>query len=467
MKLFSQPLEIEALKAICCGDAKISGSVLGRLDESFFFTDLGKEAFARIKFIAKERTKILTWGELLTDPCLAEEHRESLRAVDPDFNGSADGLVDNLDSFRKSRILFDMSENITNALTQDKVDVDSVLTDISQMFVKAKTGKNIEDCFTKIGTGSNIKNDLKEILTGERIRYYKTGYKQWDDKNAGIPIGKLGVIAATTGGGKSLCINQLAINMALNGIKVCIVPLEMSKEDMLHRFLANRTELDMGQITKATDLTKEERQQAFTAFRAFEKQLAGLNTSIEMFHPDSDMTMEDVLFTLKPFHFDIIMIDYIGLLGGLDGDNQWKKMMDAARFAKRWAETNDATVLIAAQLNQDQVIRYSKGICEHADLMWGWNAGKLCDAVSGQKIIKIESQKGRNQEQLSFYLKVDYRKMSMVDATQKEIEDYEAQTKHTLRNQNQNQNMNQTGKSSSGGSKTQTPGTIDADYADI
>lgn len=465
MKLYSQALEIEALKAICCGDAKVSGAVLGRLDDSFFFTEIGKEAFARIKFIAKERTKILTWSELLTDPCLSEELRESLRSVDSDFKGDADGVVNNLDSFRKSRILFDMSENISTALTQDKLDVDEVLTSISQMFVKAKTGKNIEDCFTKIGQGSNVSEDLKEILTGTRIRYYKTGYKQWDDRNAGIPIGKLGVIAATTGGGKSLCINQLAINMALNGIKVCIVPLEMSKEDMLHRFLANKTDLDMGKITKATELTKEERRQAYSAFRAFEKQLAGLKTSIELFHPDSDMTMEDVLFTLKPFHFDIIMIDYIGLLGGLDGDNQWKKMMDAARFAKRWAETNDATVLIAAQLNQEQVIRYSKGICEHADLMWGWNAGKLCDATSGQKIIKIESQKGRNQEQLAFYLKVDYRKMSMVDATQKEIEDYEAQTKHASKNQNTN--MNQTGKSSYGGSKTQTPGTIDADYADI
>lgn len=463
MKLFSQPLEIEALKAICCGDSNVSSGILGSLDEDYFFTDLGREAFARIQYIAREKTTIMSWSELTTDPCISEENRNILKG----FSKSEEvkdykGIIANLDTFRKARLLSEMQESIANKLLQDKIDVDTILSDMSQMFVKAKTGKSIEDCFTHIGKNSNIKDDLKGILTGESIRYFPTGFKQWDSVNAGLPLGKLGVIAATSGGGKSLCINQLALNLASNGISVCIVPLEMSKNDMLHRFLANKTDLDMSQITKAKDLSKDEKQKAYNTFRQFEKKLKENDVSIDLFHPYSDMTMEDVLFSVKPFHYDVVMIDYLGLLGGMDGDNQWKKMMDAARFAKRWAESTESSVLVAAQLNEEQVIRYSKGVREHADLMWGWNAGKLCENKDGEKVIKVESQKGRNQEQLSFYLHVNYKKMEMRDATDEEIQNYEAQSKHSQKTQF-NQNLNVKSQS-----QNSNPGSLDKSlYDDI
>lgn len=463
MKLFSQPLEVEALKAICCGDQKTSSALLGTLADDYFFTDVGKEAFARIQHVASERTKIMSWSELVTDPCITEANRDLLKAVSTSDIKDYKGIVGNLDKYRKLRLLAEISEDITNKLTSDKVDPDEILTTMSKTFIKAKSGKQIEDCFTHIGKGSNTKETLKGILTGESIRYFPTGFQQWDDKNGGFPVGKLGTIAATSGGGKSLFINQVALNMARSGVGVCIVPLEMSKEDMLHRFLANVSDLDMGQITKSADLEDDARSKAYKDFRQFEKKLSESGTSIDLFHPPTDMTMEDVLFTVKPFHYDVVIIDYIGLLGGLEGDNQWKKMMDAARFAKRWAETNETTVICAAQLNDEEIIRYSKGIKEHSDFMLGWNAGKLTDTDNGVKIIKINSQKGRNQEQLSFYLHVDYKKMMMIDATQQEIDTYEAQAKH-----HSSGKFNNSGSGSGGNQPPKNPGKIDKDmYADI
>ena len=74
------------------------------------------------------------------------------------------------------------------------------------------------------------------------------------------------------------------------------------------------------------------------------------------------------------------------------------------------------------------LIRYSRAMKEHADLMWSWNSGKLSE-TDGHTIIKVEPQKGRNQAQQSFYLKVDYTKMSMVDASEEEKQYYEAKKK--------------------------------------
>ena len=79
MKLFSQPSEIEALKAICCGDSNVASGILGSLDEDYFFTDLGREAFARIQHIAREKATIMSWSELTTDPCISEENRNILK----------------------------------------------------------------------------------------------------------------------------------------------------------------------------------------------------------------------------------------------------------------------------------------------------------------------------------------------------------------------------------------------------
>ena len=436
MKLYNQLLELEALRAICDGETANSSIVLGSIDKNYFYTECARQAFERIQFLAKEKTEIPSWSELITDPTLSENHREILINYEPAEHKETgekyiSGIVKNLNNYRKAREMHTISERIVSELTKDSIDVDKVYQEIYESLLVAKSGKDITQCFTRIGYNSNADNIVKEILIGKALRYIPTGFKGWDEKNSGLPRGKLGIIAATSGGGKSLCASQLALNMALIDVRTCIVPLEMSKEDMLHRFLANKTQLGMSDITKASELSKEDRKKAYKIFKDFENKIAESGASIDMFHPNEDIEMEDLLFILKPYEYDVVIIDYIGLLKGVDGDNQWQKMGSAARFAKRWAETTGTTVLVLAQLSEDMLIRYSRAMKEHADLMWSWNSGKL-NETDGKTIIRVEPQKGRNQAQSNFYLKVDYTKMSMVDATQEEIDAYEAKkTSHS------------------------------------
>lgn len=429
MKLYNQTLELEALKAICEGDKKVSAPLLGAIDKSYFYTNVSQSAFERIKFIAKERTQILSWAELICDPTLSEDTREILSSFESQqkvTEGNYKGLISTLNQYRKCRIMHKVAEKIQQEVVKDQIDVDKIYQEMAEDILSAKSGKDISSCFTRIGDNSNTSERLKKILKGESLRFIPTGYKGWDDKNAGIPMGKTGIIAATSGGGKSLCANQLAVNMAKNDVKVCIVPLEMNADDMLQRFLANLTDLDMSKITKANELTKEERRNAYKVFKAFEEKIAKSGASIDLFNPAEDIEMEDLLFLLQPFDYNAVIIDYIGLLKGMEGERQWQKMGDAVRFAKRWGETHNIAVIILAQLSEEMVIRYSKTMKEHVDWMWSWNAGKLSDLDGSTNIIKVEPQKGRNQAQNSFFLATDYKKMSMRDATEEEIEHYNA-----------------------------------------
>jgi len=428
MKLFNQKLELEAIRAICLN--RKDTTLLSSLTPDYFYTTPGKQAFERIKFIARERASVAEWRELLTDPALSEETREILNNMDESTPNveSPSNLLKNLSNYKKSRTLLKISENIQNELSKNELDIEGLFTSTMEDLAEVRTGKDISGCFTRIGENSNTTDLLKIIFNGEIKRFLPSGFKQWDNENGGIPRGKLGIIAATSGAGKSLCANQLCINMSKQDVRICLVPLEMNAVDMLQRFVANITDLDMSELNKLDDSaeSKQKSMTAFDKFKKFEQQLNETGTSIDLFNPPEDITMEDLLMILKPFEYDIVIIDYIGLLKGFDNDDQWRKMGAAARYAKIWAETTGTTVLCLAQLNDDMVIRYSKAMKEHADLMWTWNVGKLNDLDGSKTIIKVEPQKGRNQAQKNFYLRVDYSKMSMEDASEEEIQNYEA-----------------------------------------
>lgn len=429
MKLFNQVLELQVIKKICTSQKNTI--LLGSLDADYFYTDPGKQAFDRIKFIAKEKAEIMSWESLVTDPTLTDNTREILLNTELGNieETPSTALLKNLMEYKKARTLLKVSEEIQDALVSDSIGINQLFTRTAERISSIKSGQDITSCFTRIGDNSNTKDKLRELLKGGIQRFYPTGFYQWDNENGGLPKGKLGIIAATSGAGKSLCAEQLCINMALNGVRVCLVPLEMNALDMLQRFIANRTSMDMSQLNRLTPEDKDLAKKTYTEFRSFEKLLHDSATSIDLFNPPEDIEMEDLLMILKPFEYDVIIIDYIGLLKGFDDDNQWRKMGAAARYAKIWAETNNSSVVCLAQLNDDMIIRYSRAMKEHADFMWTWNAGKISELKEGKTIIKVEPQKGRNQAQKTFYLRVDYKKMSMVDATKEEIEAYEAKTK--------------------------------------
>ncbi len=430
MKLFSQTLEVQVIKRICT--SRKDTTLLASIDKNYFYTEPAKQAFERIKFLAKEKAEIISWDSLITDPALPESTRELLINCEiEDNNSSVRDLIKNLTNYKKARTLLKISEEIQEKLTQEKVEVDKLFVNTAEQLAEVKSGQDISSCFTRIGDNSNTNACLKQLLKGGILRFYPTGFKQWDNENGGLPKGKLGIIAATSGAGKSLCAEQLCINMALQGVRVCLVPLEMNAVDMLQRFIANRTSTDMSQLNKLTPDDKNIAKQTYAEFKAFERLLAQSATSIDLFNPPEDIEMSDLLMLLKPFEYDVIIIDYIGLLKGFDDDNQWRKMGAAARYAKIWGETNNVSVLCLAQLSEDMVIRYSRAMKEHADFMWTWNAGKLNDLEGSTTIIKVEPQKGRNQAQKNFYLKVDYKKMSMVDATEEEIQAYEDKNKNS------------------------------------
>jgi hypothetical protein len=140
---------------------------------------------------------------------------------------------------------------------------------------------------------------------------------------------------------------------------------------------------------------------------------------LTVFRPKEDLTMEQVLNACTSYAPDLIYIDYIGLLGGLDGDDQWKAMSAAVRTAKVYAGNTNRVVALAAQVSAEGEIRYSKGMQEHASMMWSMTATDRDRELSR---IQVRGVKGRNQLLLNFPLNVDYSTSTLRELSPDEIE---------------------------------------------
>lgn len=205
--------------------------------------------------------------------------------------------------------------------------------------------------------------------------------------------------------------NQLLINMASRGHDTVIVPLEMTDEECSSRVLANLAGVSVTKFM-LRKVTAKEKQQVTTAYRDWVVKLKELDTRYTIYDPEEDVTIEDVLFMLKPYNYKVILVDYISLLKGVDGDDQWRQLSAVARFAKVFAKTHRVVVVLLVQVSEEGAIRYSRAVGEHANNCWLWT---YSDENRESGIIEVRQFKARNQEAFPFQLAVDFATMRFRD----------------------------------------------------
>ena len=256
------------------------------------------------------------------------------------------------------------------------------------------------------------------MLSHKRPKVVRSGFRDFDLVNGGFLPGSLVVLAATTGGGKSAMSVQLALNMVKTGHNVCIVPLEMSTKEVLSRAVSNISDITVGKYLypplndNKPPLTKKEIQRTKDRWGAFEKLLVSLKSSLRIYEPEADLTMDELLTVLQPHNDTVVIVDYISLLRGVDGDDSWRQLGNAARLAKIWARNNKRVVILIAQLSEQGAIKYSRTIKEHADNMWSWI---YTEENKETGILEITQQKARNQREFNFQLGHDFSVMKLFD----------------------------------------------------
>jgi replicative DNA helicase len=368
VKLFDISLEMKAVRAMVGEHEQSANVLLGLCNENHFQTTAGKAAFRRITTIMRNTGSRPDYDTLCHDTKLPERVRAKLRKAAKlrvRSKKRASAIARQLNNFRRIRIVHEMHREGVEALKGETIDVDEMLANISLKVMEAASTGERETLFN-YGDNNNTRRVLKDYLKGTATRFIPTGFDSFDRRSAGIPLGGLFLIAANTGGGKSTLAQVLAHNWAKQGYRTCIVGLEMNETEMMMRRMSYLTKIPLERMLRPADLTRKEVKKLTRAWREYTSDLKKRGSVETHMIPDEDLTIEEVLFRLKPFSYPVIIIDYINLLKGASTDDQWRKLSDIARFCKRFAEANRCIVVILAQLSEEGIIRYSKGMKEHA-----------------------------------------------------------------------------------------------------
>ncbi len=390
-----------------------------------------RQAYLRIMKTFRTKTKLMEMYELVHDLQLEVDYREIIANSDVEPCASKtqiEKLLHTLDNYRKLRLLYEACKSGLDALKKDKINIDKLLNDTANSLAKARSKSDLENDMIIMGKGSNSSELIRKILFEDRDPLLKTGFKMYDDVNGGLPRCGVMIVAATTSGGKSVMLMNLSkqIHM-LNQVDVCRVSLEMSVDQEINRLASNLSAIEFKKFRRGL-LSDKEKHAAAKKIRMFEDASAANGTRHVVICPTYAVSMDDILMTLKPYRFDVIGIDYISLLEGVDSDNQWRVMGNITAQAKRYSRETKSLVIILAQLDEaSEKVRYSKAIKENADVVWTWSYEANSEARASRQA-EIAVSKERDGDRFKFPLgeRFDVMRFENVEGTIKGFDDEEA-----------------------------------------
>jgi replicative DNA helicase len=432
MRIYSAKSEFLIIRALCSKRRDVSGKIMASVDAEYFHTKEASEAYTHIMKYVGSHGQAPAFEALLEEPRLSEKTRISLSNISGRIRNHTQlqQTLDNLSQYRKARACVRLGQMILETMQEDKIDVDNIVHEIQQKAAKLSLNKSLEDTIHHIGRDSNVLEIVEELIYGEDTTHViPTGFNTWDGHNGGFIRGSLVVLGLTTGGGKSLLANQMAMNQARLGYKVNMVPLEMTLKEILGRQISNLSKIENSKI-QFKRLATGEKDLAFKRWKRFDRQVKRAGGRYTTFKPNEDVTIEETFGALHSFKADVNYLDYMGLFKGSDAEDQWRKLSAMCRHAKVYADNSNSVVVALVQVSEEGIVRYSRGMVEHAGT--GFIAVATKESRE-QGYIKFNTIKARNQTMMDFTLGINYATQWVGDMTQDERQTIEEAQKESGR----------------------------------
>lgn len=171
----------------------------------------------------------------------------------------------------------------------------------------------------------------------------------------------------------------LGLNMSVygkpggKGVRVCFVSLEMPEDMVWIRACACLSGIHIGDILNSR-LSQDKWNTIFNTYRLAKHLMHKAGGDFRVYVPTRSLTIEQLLAVLKPYAYDVIIIDYLSLLSGFSDADFWHKLGDAANLCQSYAVSTGTVVVSLAQADEDGQVRLSKMLKDNAGLMWTWES---------------------------------------------------------------------------------------------
>ena len=409
--------ELRGICSLCNGSEKVRAKIVGFLGPEHFACKEPAEMYRRIMGLISNDKAIPTVQVLRTDPTLSVESQNILTA-DPEYcltEQDAEALVDQLEQFRQIRVVYDGAAELTRNVKDTTPESIQAATGIMERIISQTRSKFEDSNMVISGKGGTDKDLIDLILSDDKPDRVLTGFREFDKATNGFARKDLVLIAATSGGGKTVMAEQLAINMyhrTGQNRSIAIVSFEMDKEEIYARLTSNLTQYDFSKVY-LRDLTPEKRAVCREKLEEFGRHGAEHGNRFLVWCPTADITPAQVGAFLKPGNYDVVFIDYVGLVAPEQKKDLWENLGDITRGFKSVARQNNCVVIVMAQLDEDtNKVKYSKAMKHHSSYVWKWNYGP---EQAENKQVQVQQEKARHCRSFPFTLKANFETMSFYD----------------------------------------------------
>ena len=167
--------------------------------------------------------------------------------------------------------------------------------------------------------------------------------------NGGLRGGQLIIVAGRPSMGKTALANQIGLNMS-GTYSVLMFSMEMSGQELVGRALANRGAIPLSHLLGKIETEDAQAWQSMTHGCA---QLEPLRFGIDETPAITLLEMRTKVKAWKRRHgLEAIIVDYIGLMSGGEGEKRHEQIGSYSRGLKALAKELDIAVIALAQLNR-------------------------------------------------------------------------------------------------------------------
>lgn len=357
------------LLKVLLNDPLVALEFANNYDESLFTGDTKRFAKSVLSYL--KAYKALPTRRVLVEHCgsnsdLLEEFGtvwdaiQEVEATSAEFKYDLDKVKNR---FAQNRILSMKSilenppEDISLAIKSINSQLDEIKS-IHQEKKQAYTQKTLKQYIPEFKTNYNFKYHNKDFGRG-----ILTGYSFLDYIKNGMLPGEMMIIAAETGVGKSLLLNNMAIQMWMQkntvfstefvkGYNVLYFSLEMPYDACFRRTMARVADIPVYSIRDAslnsTQIAGMKRATDFISRYPYEFEIVDIPRGVTV-----DQIEARFQEATNRFHPDIVIVDYLGLLEDPDSSgDDWLKLGYIAGKLHEFARAYGIVMLTAVQLNR-------------------------------------------------------------------------------------------------------------------
>lgn len=412
MKLFDSNLEILAVRTLL-QSSKGGLPLLARLKLEHFGYDSTKEIIARIQLMVNNGKGIPNIELLKQDASVSENSRILLNSPISvlETTEDIDICLEKLGDFRNTRIVYDTLKKATELMQGNNPDIKKVIETMSESVTKCVTSveKNEMEHILDNDPDAYDKN-LDETLMGSVDEFLPSGFLFFDKEYGGFSRGNVLLLAAPSGKGKSAMMQRMGMLQYMMGLNVLIISFEMTNKELRERLISSVTTINHQDI-RMKRLIAEQKVLCKKKFKEFVK--TGSGNRLTLWGTSDDLTVPEISAIVSHMGYDVVYIDYIGLVKAPAGKEQHQVLGDIVRDCKLMAKKNNQLVVPMAQLDDETFkIKYSKAIKANCDFIWAWELNEMEKAMG---VLRVNQYKVRHGPEVPFYLRIDLSKMMFSD----------------------------------------------------